>query len=137
MWLARAVAAAMPLWVLAACGPSPEAIERDRVLIAIDRVRDAPTGETSVRRQLLVDLDRTPATVPGVVRARDTCFSAYHSLIDGIDLQDSVRAALEKDDLSPHLAARLLEAESRIKQSEVVMPDCERAVAGLRLTGGH
>jgi hypothetical protein len=107
------------------------------VLVAIDRVRDAPAGEITVRRQLVADLETMVAVVPDVIRARDTCVTAYRLLIDGTEIQNGVRAELEKGDPSPALAARLLEAESRIKQSQIVMPDCERAIAGLRLPGGH
>lgn len=134
MRIARGVVGAI---VLAACAPSPEALERGRVLVAIDRVRDAPAGEITVRRQLVIDLEHTAAVVPDVVRARDTCVTAYRLLIDGTVLQNGVRAELEKGEPSPTLVTRLLEAESRIKQSDVVMPDCERAIAGLRLPGRH
>ncbi len=135
MRLARAAAAAA--LTLAACGPSPEAIERGLILVAIDRVRDAPAGEIVGRRKLVAELQRTPAVVPEIARARDTCATAYRLLLDGIELQSGVRAELEKGDAGPSLAARLLEAESRIKQSDTVMPDCERAIAGLRLPGRH
>ncbi len=134
MRLARAAVAAL---ALAACGPSPETIERGRILVAIDRVRDAPAGEIVARRRLIADLQQTPAVVPEVARARDTCATAYRLLLDGIELQNGVRAELEKGDPQPSLAARLLEAESKIKQSDTVMPDCERAIAGLRLPGRH
>jgi hypothetical protein len=133
----RRVRGAVAALALAACGPSPEAIERGRVLVAIDRVRDAPAGEIVNRRQLIADLRQTPALVAEVARARDTCATAYSLLLDGTELQSGVRAELEKGDPSPSLAARLLEAESRIKQSDTVMPDCERAIAGLRLHGRH
>ena len=135
MKLARGAFAALLL--LGACGPSPEAIERGRVLVALDRVRDAPAGEIPIRRKLIADLDQMVAVVPDVIRARDTCVTAYRLLIDGTEIQNGVRAELEKGEPSPALAARLLEAESRIKQSQIVMPDCERAIAGLRLPGGH
>ena len=140
MRLARRVVAALALLTQVtqvACGPSPEALERGRVLVAIDRVRDAPVGEITGRRQLIADLERTPAVVPDVVRARDTCVTAYRLLIDGTVLHSGVRAELEKGEPSATLLTRLLEAESRIKESSVVMPDCERAVAGLRLPGAH
>ena len=134
-------AAALALHALGAasmaCAPSKEAVERGRVLVAIDRVRDAPAGEIPVRRQLIADLEHTSAVVPDIVRARDTCVAAYRSLVDGTELQNGVRAELEKGDPSPTLVARLLEAESLIKQSDIVMPDCERAIAGLRLPGHH
>ena len=122
---------------LAACGPSPEALERARILVAIDRVRDAPAGEVAVRRTLVTDLAQTAAVVPEVARARDTCATAYRLLLDGIELQNGVRAELDKGDPQPSLATRLLEAESKIKQSDTVMPDCERAIASLRLPGRH
>lgn len=140
MRLARGVVAAVALITLVtgvACGPSPEALERGRVLVAIDRVRDAPVGEITGRRRLVVNLEHTAAVVPDIVRARDTCVTAYRLLIDGTELQNRVRAELEKGEPSPTLVARLLEAESRIKESSVVMPDCERAVAGLRLPGAR
>lgn len=134
MRLARVAAAAL---ALVACGPSPEAIERARILVAIDRVRDAPAGEVVARRKLVADLQQTPAVVPEIVRARDTCATAYRLLFDGIELHNRVRAEFKAEDPGPSLAARLLEAESKIKQSGTVMPDCERAIAGLRLPGRH
>lgn len=134
MRLARAAVAAL---TLAGCGPSPESIERGLILVAIDRVRDAPAGEIIGRRKLIADLQQTPAVVPEIARARDTCATAYRLLLDGIELQTDVRAELEKGDAGPSLAARLLEAESRIKRSDTVMPDCARAIAGLRLPGRH
>lgn len=137
MRLVRGAAAALLALLLTACGPSPEAVERGRILVAIDRVRDAPAGEIAGRRQLVDDLQRTPAVVPEVARARDTCAAAYRLLLDGTELQNEVRADLEKGSPGPALAARLLEAEADIKQSDTVMPDCERAVAGLRLPGRH
>jgi len=133
----RLVRGALVALVLCACGPSPEALERERVLVALDRLRDAPAGEIVIRRKLITDLQQTPAVVPEVVRARDTCAAAYRSLVDGTELQNGVRAELEKGEPGPSLAARLLEAESRIKQSDTVMPDCERAIAGLRLPRRH
>ncbi len=136
MRLARGAAPALAL-ALAACGPSPESLERVRILVAIDRVRDAPAGEITARRQLVVDLAQAAAVVPEVVRARDTCATAYRLLLDGTELQNGVRAELEKGDPQPSLAARLLEAESKIKQSNTVMPDCERAIADLRLPRRH
>ncbi|MEP7120337.1 MAG: hypothetical protein ABJE95_05485 [Byssovorax sp.] len=134
MRLAWGVVAAL---ALSGCGPSPEAIERARVLVAIDRLRDAPAGEIRNRRELVADLAQTVAVVPDVIRARDTCVAAYRALLDGTELQNGVRAELVKGDASPALAARLLEAESRIKQSQIVMPDCERAATDLRLPSKH
>lgn len=135
MRLGRGAFGVLVLGACSACGPSPEAVERGRILVAIDRVRDAPAGEIVGRRKLVVDLQQTPAVVPEIVRARDTCATAYRLLLDGTELQNGVRAELEKGDPGPALATRLLEAESRIKQSDTVMPDCERAIAGLRLPG--
>ena len=140
MRLARGVVAGLALLtqvMQVACGPSPEALERGRVLAVIDRVRDAPVGEITGRRQLIAELEKMAAVAPDVIRARDTCVAAYRSLIDGTELQNGVRAELAKGEPSKALAARLLEAESRIKQSQILMPDCERAVAGLRLPGAH
>ena len=76
MRLARGLVAALALFMQVACGPSPEALERGRVLVAIDRVRDAPVGEITGRRKLVVELEQTAAVVPDVIRARDTCVTA-------------------------------------------------------------
>ncbi len=133
----RSALAALALVTEAGCAPSPEALERGRVLVAIDRVRDAPPGEITGRRQLIVDLEHTVAMAPDAVRARDTCVTAYRLLIDGTEMQSQVRAELEQGEPSSTLVARLLAAESHIKESSVVMPDCERAIAGLRLPGAH
>ena len=119
MRLARGVVAAISL---TACAPSPEALERGRVLVAIDRVRDAPAGEITGRRQLIADLEHTAAMVPDVVRARDTCVTAYRLLIDGTEMQSQVRAELDKGEPSSTLVVRLLEAESRIKVKTVADP---------------
>ena len=123
--------------LLAACGPSAEAIERDRVLHAIDELRDAPSDNLEARRKLVAALRGQPAVVPAIVRARDTCVTAYRLLIDGSELQSSVRSDLARGAVDPDLAARLLDAEAKIKQSATVMPDCERAIADLRLPARH
>jgi hypothetical protein len=123
--------------VLCACGPSAESLERARVLAALDQLRDAPAGEVRARRKLIAALAQTPAVVPAIVRARDTCADAYRLLIDGTEMQNSVRVELDKGNPDPSLAARLLQAGSKITQSDIVMPDCERAIADLRLPRRH
>jgi hypothetical protein len=121
--------------LLPACDEREAAAERDTLLRALDALRDAPSSDLPRRRALLASLEHTAATLPEHLRARDTCVTAYRTLLDGTALHDGIRAELAKDDPSPTLVARLLEAEAKIKQSATVMPDCERAIAALRLPG--
>lgn len=121
---------------LPACGNPHEAAERDAVLRALDALRDAPSTDLPRRRGLLSALEHTAATVPDALHARDTCVAAYRPLLDGTELQEGIRAELAKADPAPSLVGRLLEAEAKIKQSATVMPDCERAIAALRLPAG-
>lgn len=132
----RIVAALLLSFSLPACGKREQAAERDAVLHALDALRDAPSTDLPRRRGLLQAVERTAATAPEVLRARDTCVAAYRPLLDGTELQEGIRAELAKADPAPSLIGRLLEAEAKIKQSATVMPDCERAIADLRLPGG-
>jgi hypothetical protein len=104
------------------------------VLHALDALRDAPGDALAARRTLLTDLEATAATAPSAVRARDTCAAAYRLLLEGTELQRGVRAELEGDGgAAATLVPRLLEAETKIKQSGARMADCEQASAELRL----
>jgi hypothetical protein len=117
----------------AACGPSPEQVERERVLHALDALRDSPAADRPGRRKLIADLETQSAVVPAAARARDTCALAYKLLLEGTELQESVRGSLEKGEPTAELGARLLAAQAKIQQSGTVMADCERAAADLRL----
>jgi hypothetical protein len=127
-----------PLVGAAACGPSPEAVERDRTLRAIDVLRDAPTEAHGPRRRLLQDLEGLNVTLPAAARARDACASAYRLLLDGRELERRVAAALQRE--APPGAAvvqDLLDAEAKISGSAALMPDCDRTVAELRRPGAR
>lgn len=116
------------------CGRPTEAAERDRVLHALDALRDAPSDALSMRRRLLADVEAVPATVPGVVQARDTCALSYRLLLDGTEIERGVQAELAGDaGAAASLLAKVIEAERKIKQSGTLMPDCEQAIAELRL----
>jgi hypothetical protein len=116
------------------CGRPAEAVERDRVLHALDALRDAPAEALAERRELLADLAVMEARGPFVVRARDTCAAAYRFLLDGTELRRGVQAELETDaGPTTSLVPRLLDAETKIKQSGALMPDCQAAIAALRL----
>jgi hypothetical protein len=121
--------------LLAACGPSSEAVEREKVLHAIEALRAAPPEPPERRRDLLMALEREPASSPGAARARGACASAYRLLLDGTALEKTVQLALEKDEPpTAALAQKLIDAEAKIKKSKQLMLDCEEAVADLRLS---
>jgi hypothetical protein len=116
------------------CGRPTEAAERDRVLHALDALRDAPSDALPMRRRLLANVEAVPATVPGVVQARDICALSYRLLLDGTEIELGVQAELAGDaGAAAALLGRVIEAERKIKQSGTLMPDCEQAIAELRL----
>ncbi|MFO0759508.1 MAG: hypothetical protein U0359_23655 [Byssovorax sp.] len=117
---------------LAGCEDRQRAVDQEAVARALDALRDAPARDLPRRRGLLRALEATPAQDPDAVRARDTCAAAYRPLLDGTEAEEGVKAELDKEDPSPTLIARLLDAEAKIKQSATIMPDCERASLALR-----
>jgi hypothetical protein len=128
---------AATLWVfglaLAGCGRSQEATEADRVLRAVDVLRDAPSSALPARIELAGELERLPLTSPAAAGTRDACARAYRLLLDGSVLEQRARKALDGPGTpSPAVVQDLLEAEAKIKQSALAMPDCDRAVAELR-----
>jgi hypothetical protein len=120
-----------------ACGPSAETLEAQRVLRAIDVLRDAPTEPLSAREPLVADLERQEAKAPAALRARDACVKAYRLLLEG----KTLHAGVEKQLSTPGGASLdtlrdLAAAETKIKESSEVMPECSRAAADLRLRAG-
>lgn len=129
----RAASFTALLLLLAACGPSPEAVERDRVARSIDALRDAPSDALEQRRKLLEDLERQPTSFPPAERAKRDCAAAYRLLLDGTALEKKVEAALHKDEPPTAAVARdLIDAEAKIRKSAALMPDCQGSLAELR-----
>jgi hypothetical protein len=127
---ALAVAA---LLAVVACGPSAEKLEAERVLRAIDVLRDAPSEPSAAREALVTALEREQATFPAAVRARDTCAKAYRLLIEGKALQAKVGKGLsEPGGATADVLRDFLAAESKITESAATMPQCDEAVADLR-----
>ena len=115
------------------CGRPLETVERERVLAAVDRVRDASSVDVAHRRKLLEALAAEPAVAPAAKLARDRCASAYGELFDGNDLRAQIQAALKLGGALPEdVPAKLREAETHIARAKAIMPDCERALADLR-----
>jgi hypothetical protein len=120
----------------AACGPSQEKIEADRVLHAINKLRDSPSEHLTGREALVTELERVSATSPPAVKARDACAHAYRLLVDGKKLSERVAKQLADPKTVTLEAARdLADAESKILESAAAMPTCETAVADLRRPG--
>jgi hypothetical protein len=118
------------------CGPSQEKIEANRVLTAIDRVRDAPVEPPSAREAPLTELERVQASSPPAVKARDACAKAFRLLVDGKKLSDRVAKQLaDPRTLTLQVAQELADAEAKIEESAASMPACETAVADLRRPG--
>jgi hypothetical protein len=129
----RAAVAAILLVAGAACGPSAEDVERDRVLRAIDALRDAPAQATEARRMLLDELERQPAVAAPAVLARDTCASAYRHMLDADATSRDIQRAVEAGEADrPDLPRKLAEAEANVAQAKLLMPACERALVELR-----
>ncbi|WP_437589395.1 hypothetical protein [Sorangium sp. So ce1000] len=119
------------------CGRSAEQQEADALLHAIDVLRDAPSEPRAAREALLAELERTPASTPPAVAARDTCARAYRLLLDATAAEARVRALLEAPDgaAGPGALTDLAAADAKIKESAEVMPRCAEALAVLRRSG--
>jgi hypothetical protein len=121
---------------LLGCDRSPEAVERARVLAAIDALRDAPGADTRRRRALLEAVEREPASAPAAVAARDACAATYRHLLDGEDLAVEMRRAIERGEgARPELPGQLHEVEAHATEARRLMPGCESALAALRHPG--
>jgi len=122
--------------LVAGCGPSQEKVEADRVLHAINKLRDSPPESLSGREALLTELERTPATSPPAIKARDACAHAYRLLVDGKKLSERVAKQLaDPKTLTLEVGRDLADAETKIAESAASMPACETAVADLRRPG--
>jgi hypothetical protein len=121
---------------VSACGPSQERVEADRVITAINRLRDAPPEPLASREALLAELERVSATSPPAAKARDACARAYRLLIEGKRLTEKVAEQLaDPKSLTLEVGRELALAESKITESAAAMPACETAVADLRRPG--
>jgi hypothetical protein len=117
----------------AACGPSAEEVERDRILRAVDALREAPAGAVEARRLLLDELERQPAEASKALLARDTCASAYRHMLDADAVTLDIQRVVEAGEAQrPDLPRRLDEAEANVAQAKLLMPACEAALAALR-----
>ena len=130
--------------VLVACGPSKEARERDRIVHALDAMRDGLTAPDvdggasndalAAKRRLVDALASQPADQPKAALARDACVEAYRPMLEAEEIQIAVRDELAGGaDPSAPMYARLLEAETHINRSAAAMPACESASVALRL----
>lgn len=121
---------------LGACGPSQEKIEAERVLHAINKLRDSPSEHLAGREALVTELERTPAASPPAVKARDACARAYRLLVEGKKLSERVAKQLaDPKTMTLEVGRDLAGAEAKIAESAEAMPACETAVADLRRPG--
>lgn len=115
------------------CSRSPEAVERARLLAAVDALRDAPAADARRRRGLLEALERQPAVAPVAQGVRDACAAAYRPLLDGTELTEELRRAVARGDSpAPELPQKLHQAEAEVARARTLMAGCERALADLR-----
>jgi hypothetical protein len=125
--------AALVTPVLCGCGPSKEKLEAERVLRAIDVLRDSPPEPLAAREALIVELEKQQASHPLAIEARDKCARAYRLLIEGKALQAKVGTWLNKPGGETAEVLRdFLAAEAKVKESAEAMPDCSEAAANLR-----
>lgn len=113
------------------CGPSPEAREAERVLVAIDRLRNAPSTEN--RTPLIDTLAAEKAEFAPAREARDACVKAYRALEEGAAAEARARAAFiaAAGQATPAVVSDLVTAEQKVNESKEAMPACEQAQAAL------
>ena len=128
------VAAGLLLLAAVSCGRPSEVVESQRVLAAIDALRDAPGLDTRRRRALLEALERQPAGARPAVEAREACSAAYRALLDADDLGREAGRGLLRGERTES-PRQILEAEAGVAQARILMPGCESALAGLRHRG--
>ena len=118
-----------------ACGPSAEALERGRIVAAIEALRNAPAKDHSRRIGLADQLSHEAANTPEAIRARDACAKAYRLLAES----NLAEAAAEKaiGTAEPGQAARGLaaldEAQKKLDASRSEMSTCSEANTALVL----
>ncbi len=128
----RVTAQAAIACAIASCGRSAELAEADRVLHAIDALRNSPADALDARTQLVTDLEKQEATLPESVAARDRCASAYRLLVRGKRLAERVKKGLaDPRTVDPSVLSDLVDAEATIKASAEAMPACDTARADL------
>lgn len=117
----------------AACGPSPEQLEAQRVLRSIDNLRNAPSEPLEARLELIKKLEHEPVQSEEAKTARDACVKAYTHLVQGQLLKRKVSEALKNPaQLGQDTVRDLGEAETQIKRSIELMPECSEATFQLR-----
>ena len=119
----------------AGCGRSEEAQEADRIVHAIDVMRDAPNDPFAVRADLLAALEAEHPKGKLAVAAREACVKAYRAMVGAQRLEARVRGGLKgaaDGGIDIGLLGDLGNADTILKESMTAMPDCDQRLRELR-----
>jgi hypothetical protein len=122
---------ALGFLLITSCGRSRERSEADRVLHAIDALRDAPGSAKAQRQELLSTLEKEKAEGEAADRARAACSKAYRLLLEANALTEKVASELDAGAMQT-VVQDLREADAKQKASAEAMPHCDEAAADLR-----
>lgn len=119
---------------LAACsrGDDEKRLAGERMLRTIDALVSADNASKAAP---LAALEATPCQDPPACKARDTCVTAFRSLVRSVTVKDEVRAAMRAPGAAASvdaLSAKVADAEAAQKSAEASMPACLSATAEAR-----
>ena len=96
------------------CAPSAEKVEAERVLHAVDAIRDSE-APAATRLDMVKALEADKATTPRAVAARDACAKAYRPLFEATVTMEAVKQAKEDGTVGPEVFGSLRDAEAAIE----------------------
>jgi hypothetical protein len=125
------------LFALAACGPDEKA-ERDKVSSSVERIRAMPSSASVDQKKEAEALLAMEIETPRARLVRDACGAAYKTkgeygiLVDEMTGRVAALASSAPDeDEKKALAAKMETVDELLKQLELELPECSRAMSDL------
>ena len=125
------------LLALAACGPDERA-EKDKVSSSVERIRAMPSSASVDQKREAEALLALEIETPRARHARDACGTAYKTkgeygiLVDEMTGRvEALQTSAPDEDEKKVLAAKMGTVDELLKQLEVQLPECTRAMSDL------
>lgn len=125
------------LLALAACGPDEKA-ERDKVASSVERIRAMASSASLEQKQEAEALLAMEIETPRARHVRDACGAAYKTkgeygiLVDEMTGRvEALQSKAPDEDEKKALAAKMETVDELLKQLEVELPECSRAMSDL------
>lgn len=125
------------LLALAACGPDERA-EKDKVSSSVERIRAMPSSASVDQKKEAEALLALEIETPRARHVRDACGTAYKTkgeygiLVDEMTGRvEALKTSAPDEDEKKALAAKMETVDELLKQLEVQLPECTRAMSDL------